>query len=185
MLDSETNRLREEIDTLQAKIKDLDYRYGQAVANYEDKIKEKSKHIDYLDKLNQDQNENHENEVRTFKQIIEQQKSELDSEKMKNKELNQQFQESIDELKSDNTQLRDALNKERADKDKQIEDITYELEGKITNLKTKADNLASRNSILEREQVALKETIAFKDRQIKNLQERARVSEERQKKLER
>lgn len=28
MLDSETNRLREEIETLQAKIKDMDYRYG-------------------------------------------------------------------------------------------------------------------------------------------------------------
>jgi hypothetical protein len=39
--------------------------------------------------------------------------------------LNQQQQETIDDLKSDNTQLRDALNKERADKDKQIEDITY------------------------------------------------------------
>ena len=60
--------------------------------------------------------------------------------------------------------MRDNLNRERADKDKQLEDITYELEGTITALKTKADNLASRNSILEREQVALKETIAFKDR---------------------
>lgn len=97
------------------------------MSNYEEKLKEKSKHIDYLDKLNQDQNENHENEIRTLKQIIEQQKVELDSEKMKNRELNQQFQESIDDLKSDNTQLRDALNRERADKDKQIEDITYEL----------------------------------------------------------
>lgn len=150
MLDSETNRLREEIDTHVVKIKDLDYRYAEAVANYEDKIKEKSRHIDYLDKLNQDQNENHENEVKTLKQIIEQQKVELDSERMKNRELSQQLQETIDDLKSDNTQLRDALNKERSDKDKQIEDITYELEGKITNLKTKADNLASRNSILER-----------------------------------
>ena len=55
MLDSETNRLREEIDTLQAKIKDMDYRYGEAVSSYEEKIKEKAKHIDYLDKLNQDQ----------------------------------------------------------------------------------------------------------------------------------
>jgi predicted RNase H-like nuclease (RuvC/YqgF family) len=32
MLDSETNRLREEIDSLQLKIKDMDYRYGEAVA---------------------------------------------------------------------------------------------------------------------------------------------------------
>ena len=34
MLDSETNRLREEIETLQAKIKDMDYRYGEAVQSY-------------------------------------------------------------------------------------------------------------------------------------------------------
>jgi hypothetical protein len=32
--------------------------------------------------------------------------------------------------------------------------------------------------------IAIKETIVFKDREIKNLQERARVSEEREKKLE-
>ena len=59
MLDSETGRLREEIETLQLKIKDMDYRYGEAVANFEEKVKEKARHIDYLDKLNQDQNENH------------------------------------------------------------------------------------------------------------------------------
>ena len=74
MLDSETNRLREEIETLQAKIKDMDYRYGEAVQSYEEKIKEKAKHIDYLDKLNQDQAENFENEIKTLKQIIDQQK---------------------------------------------------------------------------------------------------------------
>ena len=163
----------------------MDYRYSEAIGNFEDKLKEKAKHIDYLDKLNQDQLENSDNEVKTLKQIIEQQKTELDSERLKSKEMNQNFQETIDELKSDNTALRDNLNRQRSDKDKQIEDITYELEGTITALKTKADNLTSRNSILEREQVALKETIAFKDRQIKNLQERARVSEEREKKLQR
>lgn len=47
--------------------------------NAEEKIKEKTKHIDYLDKLNQDQNENHENETRTLKQIIDQQKVEVES----------------------------------------------------------------------------------------------------------
>jgi hypothetical protein len=35
MFDSEGNRLKEEIDTLQAKIKDLDSRYGEAVSQYE------------------------------------------------------------------------------------------------------------------------------------------------------
>ena len=85
MLDSETNRLKEEIETLQAKMKDMDYRYGEAVSNFEEKLKEKSKHIDYLDKLNQDQSENSDNEIKTLKQIIDQQKAELESERMKNK----------------------------------------------------------------------------------------------------
>lgn len=34
MFDSEGNRLKEEIDTLQAKIKDLDSRYGEAVVQF-------------------------------------------------------------------------------------------------------------------------------------------------------
>jgi hypothetical protein len=38
---------------------------------------------------------------------------------------------------------------------------------------------------VERELVSLKETIAFKEKEIKNLQERVRVSDEREKKLER
>ena len=63
--------------------------------------------------------------------------------------------------------------------------MTYELEGNISNLKTKVDSLSSRNNILEREQASLKETIAFKEKEIKNLQERVRVSEERERKLER
>ena len=92
MLDSETNRLKEEIETLQAKMKDMDYRYSEAVSNFEDKLKEKSKHIDYLDKLNQDQAENSDNEIRTLKQIIDQTKTELESERMKNKQLSQQYQ---------------------------------------------------------------------------------------------
>jgi chaperonin cofactor prefoldin len=56
------------------------------------------------------------------------------------------------------------LGKERSEKDKHIEDLTYELEGTITTLKTKVDNLTSRNSIVERELIALKETIAFKEK---------------------
>ena len=96
MLDSETNRLKEEIETLQAKMKDMDYRYSEAVSNFEEKLKEKSKHIDYLDKLNQDQSENSDNEIKTLKQIIDQQKSELESERMKNKEMTQQYQETLD-----------------------------------------------------------------------------------------
>jgi hypothetical protein len=61
--------------------------------------------------LNQDQQENLENEVKTLKQIIEHQKSEIDSEKLKNREQNQHYQETIDELKDENGTLRDNLSK--------------------------------------------------------------------------
>lgn len=111
MFDSEGSRLKEEIESLQFKIKDLDYRYSEAVSAHEEKLKEKSKHIDYLDKLNQDQNENHENEVRALKQIIDQQKGEIEREKLKSRERDQQYQETIDELKSDNHTLRDNLSR--------------------------------------------------------------------------
>lgn len=47
------------------------------MTTYEEKIKEKSKHIDYLDRLNQDQAENNENEIKTMKQLLEHHKKEL------------------------------------------------------------------------------------------------------------
>ena len=53
----------------------MENKLNDTTKNYEEKLKEKSKHIDYLDKLNQDQLENHENEIRSLKQIIDHQKS--------------------------------------------------------------------------------------------------------------
>lgn len=185
IFDSEGNRLKEEIESLHLRLKEADGKLAEAASGTEEKLREKERHIDYLDKLNRDQQETLENEIRTLKQIIEHHKSELDSEKLRNREKDQQAQESIDELKSENSAFREALLKERTEKEKHIEDITYELEGTITTLKTKADALASRNSIVERELVSLKETIAFKEKEIKNLQERVRVSDERERKLER
>ena len=67
---------------------------------------------------------------------------------MKSRERDQQYQETIDDLKSDSNTLRDTLSRERADKEKQIDDLTYELEGTITTLKSKVDSLSSRNGIL-------------------------------------
>ena len=185
MYDSEGSRLKDEIETLQVKIKDLEGRHGEASISWDEKLKEKTKHIDYLDKLNQEQGENHENEIKTMKQLLEHQKRELESERVRGREKEQQLQESLDEARNENSSLKDTLSKDRLDKDKHIEDLTYELEGTISNLKTKVDSLSSRNNILEREQASLKETIAFKEKEIKNLQERVRVSEERERKLER
>ena len=70
-----------------------------------------AKHIDYLDNLTKDQLENHENEVRSLKQIIEHHKNEIDSERMRNREKDQQNQETIDDLKTENVSLREKLNK--------------------------------------------------------------------------
>ena len=70
MYDSEGSRLKDEIETLQIKIKDLESRHGEALATHDEKVKEKTKHIDYLDKLNQEQAENHENEIKTLKQLL-------------------------------------------------------------------------------------------------------------------
>lgn len=185
MFDSEGGRLKEEIDSLVAKIRELEGRQAETVSSYEEKLKEKSKHIDYLDRLNQEQQENNENEVRTIKQLLEHTRRELESEVMKKREREQDFQETIEDLKNDNVSLKEALSRERSDREKQVEDLQYELESQITTLKSKADTLASRNSIVERELIAIKETIVFKEKEIRSLQERVRVTEEREKKLER
>ncbi len=127
IFDSEGNRLKEEIQSLQLRLKDADNKLADASSTTEDKLREKERHIDYLDKLNRDQQETLENEIKTLKQIIDHHKAELDSEKLRNREKDQQAQETIDDLKNENTIFRETLLKERTEKDKHIEDITYEL----------------------------------------------------------
>lgn len=61
IFDSEGNRLKEEIESLQLRLKDGEIKLVEATAAQEEKLKEKARHIDYLDKLNQDQQENYEN----------------------------------------------------------------------------------------------------------------------------
>ena len=79
IFDSEGARFKEEIETLQFRLKDAEAKRNELTNSYEEKLVEKARHIDYLDKLAQDQQENFENETKTLKQIIEHQKSELDS----------------------------------------------------------------------------------------------------------
>lgn len=114
-----------------------------------------------------------------MKQLLEHQKSELESEKIRSRERDQRNQETIDDLKTDNNSLRDTLSRERSDKEKIIEDMQYEYEGTISTLKNKVDSLVSRNNIVEREIISIKESMALKEKEIKNLQERVRVTEER------
>lgn len=57
--------------------------------------------------------------------------------------------------------------------------MQYEYEGTISTLKNKVDSLVSRNNIVEREIISIKESMALKEKEIKNLQERVRVTEER------
>ena len=53
----------------------------------------------------------------------------------------------------------------------------YEL--KITTLQSKADNLVSRNNVVEKENRAMRDTVAIKDREIANLNERFKATETR------
>jgi hypothetical protein len=57
IFDSEGNRLKEEIESLQLRIKDAEVKAGDAALSNDEKLREKEKHIDYLDKLNRDQQE--------------------------------------------------------------------------------------------------------------------------------
>lgn len=47
--------------------------------------------------------------------------------------------------------------------------MQYELESVITQLKTKVESLTSKNIILDRELLALRDTIAAKEKEIKGL----------------
>jgi hypothetical protein len=67
---------------------------------------------------------------------------------------------------------------------RQIDDMTSDYEMKITTLQSKVDNLTSRASVLEKENRAMKDTVAIKDREIVNLNDRYKVTEIREKKLE-
>jgi hypothetical protein len=46
---------------------------------------------------------------------------------MKKREREQDFQETIEDLKNDNVSLKEALSRERSEREKQVEDIQYEL----------------------------------------------------------
>lgn len=89
MYQTESGRLKEEIESLLLRIKEGDYRIKEVEDKYEAKLKEKNDHIEYLDKLNQDQKENTDKEQSSLKQIIEYQKSELEKEKIANREKEQ------------------------------------------------------------------------------------------------
>ena len=67
---------------------------------------------------------------------------------------------------------------------RQIDDMTSDYEMKITTLQSKVDNLTSKASVLEKENRAMKDTVAIKDREIANLNDRYKATETREKKLE-
>ena len=55
MFTSENGRLKEEIESLQYRNKDLESKIEEIEEKYELKLKEKEDHIQYLDQLNNDQ----------------------------------------------------------------------------------------------------------------------------------
>ena len=89
MFQTEGGRLKEEIESLLLRIRDADNKMKDVEDKYEQKLKEKDEHIQYLDQLNTDQKENADKEQNALRQIIEHQKSELDKERINNKEREQ------------------------------------------------------------------------------------------------
>ena len=75
MFQSEGARLKEEIDSLQYRIKDLENQIKETEIKYEEKLQEKDNHIEYLDTLNKDQREANDKEQAALRQIIEHQKN--------------------------------------------------------------------------------------------------------------
>ena len=58
MFQSEGGRLKEEIESLMLKIRELEARAREADEKSEQRLREKDEHIQYLDQLNSDQREN-------------------------------------------------------------------------------------------------------------------------------
>lgn len=58
-----------------------------------------------------------------------------------------------------------------------------ELDSVVTQLQTKVQTGSTKTNILEREGESLKKTIELKDKEVRNLQDRIRNSDEREKKL--
>lgn len=58
MFDSENNRYKEEIETLQQRLKENELNFNEKYTKLEQKINEKEEHINYLDKLLKDETTN-------------------------------------------------------------------------------------------------------------------------------
>lgn len=55
--------------------------------------------------------------------------------------------------------MKETVTRIKSEKDRVVEDVQYELESIISGLKTKVESLTSKNVILDRELLALKDTI--------------------------
>lgn len=80
--------------------------------------------------------------------------------------------------------MRDELRREKADKERKVDELKSELEATTTQLQTKVDTNNTRTTIMEREAESLKKTIELKEKEVRSLQERVRSSDERERKLE-
>lgn len=76
------------------------------------------------------------------------------------------------------------MRREKADKERKVDELKSELEATTTQLQTKVDTNNTRTTIMEREAESLKKTIELKEKEVRSLQERVRSSDERERKLE-
>lgn len=75
MFQSEGGRLKEEIESLLMKVRQLESKNKEIEERSELRLRQKDQHIQYLDQLNSDQRENADKEQNALKQIIEHQKN--------------------------------------------------------------------------------------------------------------
>lgn len=150
MFASEGGRLKEEIESLLHRNKDIELKLRETEEKYEARLKDKEDHITYLDELNSDQKEANEKEQQALKQIIEFQKSELEQERISNREKEQALKESLSEFKNEAENAKDMLRREKADKERKVNDLTLELESSQAQLNTKIETLKTQTNILER-----------------------------------
>lgn len=75
MFQSEGGRLKEEIESLLMKVRQLEAKNKEIEERSELRLRQKDEHIQYLDQLNSDQRENADKEQNALKQIIDHQKN--------------------------------------------------------------------------------------------------------------
>lgn len=74
----------------------------------------------------------------------------MEQERVSNREKEQALKESLSEFKNEAENAKDMLRREKADKERKVNDLTLELESSQAQLNTKIETLKTQTNILER-----------------------------------